>query len=129
MFCQTTAVLVALATGFALELTSSRLLLCQDGTIAAATSLDLLVFSQFIALRQAAWRRRVAGLADGTKSIARRDGLAGSIGLVDVDGLGDCLGGGGSTQSGALAAGNTVSGVVGGTEHRRGVVRTRVRVA
>jgi len=70
MFRQTTAVLVALAASFALELTSSRLLLGQNGTIAAATSLDLLVIGHFVTLRQAAGRRGVAGLADGSKSIA-----------------------------------------------------------
>jgi hypothetical protein len=129
MFCQATAVLVALAASFALELTNSRLLLCQDGAIAAATSLDLLVVGRLITLGQAAGRRRVAGLADGTKSSAGRDGSAGSVGLVDVDGLGDCLGRGGSTQGGAFTAGDTVSGIVRGTKHRRSVVRARVRVA
>jgi hypothetical protein len=129
MFRQATAVLVALAASFALELTSSRLLLCQDGTIAAATSLDLLIIGRLITLRQAAGGRRVAGLANGTKGSAGRDGFAGSIGLVDVDGLRDCLGRGGSTQSGALAAGDTVGGVVRGTKYRRSVVRARVRVA
>ena len=46
MFRQTTAVLVTLSAGFALELSSSRLLLCQDGAIATATSLDLLVIGR-----------------------------------------------------------------------------------
>lgn len=62
--------LVALSAGFALELSSSRLLLCQDGAIAAATSLDLLVVSGLVTLRQAAWWRRIAGLAYGTQGIA-----------------------------------------------------------
>lgn len=63
MLRQTTAVLIALSAGFALELTSSRLLLCQDGAVAAATSLDLLVIGRLVALRQAARGRRIASLA------------------------------------------------------------------
>lgn len=124
MFCQTTAVLVALSASLTLELTSSRLLLRQDGAIAAAASLDLLVISSLIALRQAAGRRGVAGLADGAESTAGGDRSSGSLGLIDVDGLGDCLSAGCCTQGGALAASDTVGRVIGGAEHSRGIVRS-----
>lgn len=68
MFGQTTAVLVALSARLALEVAGARLLLGQDGAIAATASLDFLVVRVLITLGQAVGRRGVACLTQGAET-------------------------------------------------------------